>query len=270
MKTLDALLKIGSSKKIGSSAIPECLPFSIDPPGATEAVLLLHGFTGNPAELRAIGNALAEAGYAVHAPRYPGHGSNRADFLGTKAADWVRRAFDARMELGAKYKTVHVAGHSMGGVIASVVASAFETPRLILLAPAFVLGIKGTKLTPFIAPFKKVGIQNRPPSPADKDHPVRSVLHREYWMDDMIGPSAELLELSKKARKNLERIESKVLAILGSNDATVPLPVQDVLKDKLISAASLDIKVIEGAGHLFPFDESAAETASIAVKWLKS
>ena len=149
------------------------MPIRIDPTGAREAVLLLHGFSGYPGELAPLAEGLASAGYAVRAPRFPGHGTCRRDFMQTKAEDWARSAFDAYLEARCDYGTVHVAGHSMGGLLASAVAISFDAPRLILLAPAFELAIRGMGLTPFIAPFKGAIAMNRPVSAADSAYPAR-------------------------------------------------------------------------------------------------
>ena len=133
MSKLDHLFKTKAITRL----VPEARPFRTDPAGAKAAVLLLHGFTGIPRELSIVGASLVDAGYAVLAPRYPGHGTNRADFMATSAEDWVRRAIDSYLDLRAEYDTVHVLGHSMGGLIATIVAVTFNSPRLVLLAPAF-------------------------------------------------------------------------------------------------------------------------------------
>jgi len=128
--------------------LPGTLPVRIDTAGASEAVLLLHGYTGNPAELIPVGKALADAGYAISIPRYPGHGTCRSDFLKTDAMDWARSAFDAYMDLRARYGTVHVVGHSMGGLLAAAVAAAFAAPRLVLFAPAFITAARTSPSLP--------------------------------------------------------------------------------------------------------------------------
>lgn len=269
MTRLRTLLNLGRDGHLKPSAIPECLPFSIDPPGAKEAFLLLHGFTGNPAEMLTLGKALADAGYAVHAPRYPGHGTNRKDFYASGAADWLRRAYDARLELGARYETVHVAGHSMGGVIASAVASSFKTPRLVLLAPAFRLTIPGAWITPWVAPFRGSRKIDRSPSAENSHDPVRRLLHEEYWKDDLIRPTAELVRIAHRVRGNLRRVEAKTLALFGTQDPTVPLSTGELLRKSLTRAESLELTHLEGAGHLFPFDDRSGETAEAILRWLR-
>ena len=51
--------------------------------GDRHAVLLCHGFTGNPSSLRPWAEAIAAAGHTVHLPRLPGHGTSWQDMART-------------------------------------------------------------------------------------------------------------------------------------------------------------------------------------------
>lgn len=261
MSKLDRILKTKATTRL----VPEARPYRVDPTGAKEAVLLLHGFTGIPRELSLVGASLAESGYACHAPRYPGHGTDRADFLNSGAEDWLRRALDAYLDLASEYKTVHVIGHSMGGLIATLVAATFNSSRLVLLAPAFKAVGTGLALSPLIAPFKSVLRRNRPNVETD---PVREQLFADYWADDLVAGAVQLLRLQKAAQRNLSRIHSRVLVVVGSKDDVVPASVAQYVERKALGAASFEAKTIEGAGHLFPFDTYSAKACAIVREWM--
>lgn len=263
MSRLDDLLHTPSDTR----PLPAALPLSEDPPGATEAVLLLHGFTGIPRELSGVSAALASEGYAVRCPRYPGHGTSRRDMLNTRAEDWARRAFDAYMELRSVYPVVHVGGHSMGGLLACAVAAAFEAPRLMLLAPAF--EVKGTVLAPLFAPFAPVVPRRRPPTELDRADPARAALHGEYWADDLVAPAAQLRRLIRSGRRRLRDVRSRILVLAGDADATVPVSSLGFVRRTALNAAELDIRVLEGAGHLFPFDRDAGRAIAMVSEWMR-
>ena len=52
-------------------------PFALG--SGPDACLLLHGLTGSPAELRPVGEALAQAGFRAVGPLLPGHGTSPED-----------------------------------------------------------------------------------------------------------------------------------------------------------------------------------------------
>ncbi len=246
---------------------PETRPFRIDVPEARESFLLLHGFTGNPKEVRGMGEALAASGYASFAPRYPGHGTLRADFLATRAEDWIRRAIDAYLELRSEYGNVHVLGHSMGGLIASALAATFEVPKLILLAPAFRLSRKAARFAPCIAPFVPVMRKDRPVPDTETD-PVRRRLHADYWADDLVSGAAHLERIRRTACALLPKVRSRVLVVTGTGDETVQPSVGEYLRRAMTGAASFESRMLEGAGHSFPFDGDSERALSIVRDWI--
>lgn len=99
--------------------------------------LLVHGFPGTPAELRALGGWLAARGFRVHAPLLPGFGADIPNLGKTRRAAWLgaaRRAWEALRE-GQGAQTV-LLGFSMGGALALQVAARGAPPdKLVLLAP---------------------------------------------------------------------------------------------------------------------------------------
>jgi carboxylesterase len=252
--------------KATTRLLPEARSYRVDPQGAKEAVLLLHGFTGIPRELSKVGDALATQDYACYAPRYPGHGTDRADFLSTGAEDWLRRAIDAYLDLRSEYETVHVLGHSMGGLIATIVAATFNAPRLILLAPAFKVARQtGTNFSPFFSFFTPVKRKNRKNQETD---PVRRQLFEDYWSDDLVAGVAQLRFLQKAASRDLLRIHSKILLVMGGKDDVVPASVGPYIEKRALGAASFESRVISDGGHSFPTYEGSDETARIIVDWM--
>jgi len=80
-------------------------------------VLVLHGFTGNPASMRGLAEAMAAAGHHVAMPLLPGHGTIVDDMLPKRWADWAGAADAAYARLAARSERVVVAGLSMGGAL---------------------------------------------------------------------------------------------------------------------------------------------------------
>lgn len=117
-------------------------PFTLGAPlaDAPVAVLLLHGFTGSPWELRPVGEALAARGAHVVCPRLPGHGTTPEAMLWAGLGEWLGAATTALDGLSDARRVV-VIGLSMGGLLAMVLAARFGTrvQGLVLMAPALKL-----------------------------------------------------------------------------------------------------------------------------------
>jgi carboxylesterase len=92
--------------------------------GGDAGVLLLHGFTGNPASMRPLATALAEAGFAIELPLLPGHGTRWRDMACTTWQDWARGAIEALGRLQARTEAQVVVGLSAGGTLTLHLAAA--------------------------------------------------------------------------------------------------------------------------------------------------
>lgn len=90
----------------------------INLPGGERAVLLIHGLTGGPFEMKYLADKLNKAGYTVKVPCMAGHCTTLDDLKKTTWRDWyysIKCGFDT---LKGKYQNVSVAGLCMGAVMA--------------------------------------------------------------------------------------------------------------------------------------------------------
>lgn len=85
--------------------------------GGDAGVLLIHGLTGTPVEMRYIGKGLHKAGFTVYGVQLPGHCGDEADLLATSWQDWVAGVEQALDALRQKVRTVFVGGLSMGAIL---------------------------------------------------------------------------------------------------------------------------------------------------------
>ncbi|KKB75315.1 MULTISPECIES: alpha/beta hydrolase [Bacillus] len=85
--------------------------------GGKKAVLLLHGFTGNTADVRMLGRYLNERGYTCHAPQYKGHGVPPEELVHTGPEDWWKDVMEGYDYLKSEgYEQIAACGLSLGGV----------------------------------------------------------------------------------------------------------------------------------------------------------
>jgi carboxylesterase len=90
-----------------------------------KGVLLLHGMTGAPGEMRLIGRRLQRAGLATSAPLLAGHGQDRAALLRSTWRDWLDSAREGYRRLAAEVDEVYVAGICVGGALALALCAEF-------------------------------------------------------------------------------------------------------------------------------------------------
>lgn len=86
--------------------------------------LVVHGFMASPAEVGWLGDHLAqEAGYTVYVPRLPGHGMDARHMRRMRWQDWLGQVLDGYQLLAQQCDKVYIAGHSMGGLLALMLAA---------------------------------------------------------------------------------------------------------------------------------------------------
>ena len=102
------------------------------------AVLFIHGFVGGNYDYANFPNELeVRKKFDVFTFTLPGH--DKIIVKNVKFEEWISSAEEQiNFLLAHNYHTIYVIGHSMGGVIATHLASKYkEIKKLVLVAPAF-------------------------------------------------------------------------------------------------------------------------------------
>ena len=106
------------------------------PTDGDRAVLMLHGFGDTPQTLEYLAAYVHAQGWAVRAPLLPGHGRTLDEFAASRATEWLSFARAELDALRARYDTIAIVGLSMGGSLATILASESKDVRaIVLLAP---------------------------------------------------------------------------------------------------------------------------------------
>lgn len=229
----------------------------IDWPGRSPAVLLLHGFTGTPWEVRSVAAALHADGHACSAPLLPGHGTSVSELSRTTWSDWSAAVSDHVTRLLVVHHRVVIVGCSLGALLAIDAAVRFQ-PRgavaVCTLGAALSLGAVtdralrialalGDRLPDTFVP--KTGgsdIQDpakRSASPAYASYPVRAARH--------------FASGQASVRAALPSLRVPLLALHGLRDATSPVSSSlEVISRAGCHDAAL--VVLPRSGHLVAVD----------------
>lgn len=215
--------------------------------GGKTGILLVHGFTGTPSELRPMGDYFKERGYTVHAPLLAGHGTNPEDMATTRWPDWwknVREAYDRLRQAGME--RIFVIGHSMGGCLSLYLTTEEKVDGVISLCAPIWTRDRRTRiagLLHYISPYKKRTTTKPPEIEAylvkyDRT-PLRCV--------------ASLHRLIRRLRGRLKNVRVPALIVQSCQDETViPKSAQYIYKH--IASEQKQLSWYEKSGHIITVD----------------
>jgi carboxylesterase len=216
------------------------------------AVLLIHGWTTTPYELRRLGQYLNEKGYAVSAPLLTGHGTKPQDLENVKWEKWLEDVDLAYAELKKNHEKVYVIGTSLGASLSSILAGNNpEISGLVLMAMPY--AVRMEKFASFCARilslFKKYSKKYYPPSFGSKATVTRRISYQIY----PIKSAFEVYGLIKFSRKNLHKINQPCFIMQSSIDHIVAKGSLEKIYNKISSVVKKK-KYIEKAYHTFISD----------------
>jgi carboxylesterase len=236
-------------------------------------VLLIHGFTGLPHEMREFGEYLAGRGFRVYAPLLPGHGSSKEDMIKTGRADWIRGAEEGLMLLqneGAE--NVFVSGLSMGGTLTLYLGEKHPEVRglLPICGPVYLTDWRLRFLLPVVRRFTDY-YSAELADILDKsvlETPVAREQRRRY--DKIPLPCvAELLTLIRETRERLSEIRQPILIAQARRDRVVPPSNADYIF-RSVSSSVKRMLWLENSGHVATMDFDKHILFKEAVEFFKS
>lgn len=236
-----------------------CQPFSFE--GDSHGVLLIHGFTGSAAHMRLLGEGLRNEGFTVEGINLPGHAISMEAMAQTHWQDWLEAAKSAFVSLQKRCRHVSVAGLSMGGCLALILAEQMPVTAVAAIsAPMAVkspfLGIAGVAsvFVPTIMWNSREGSPYRPDDRYDYGYP-----------GFYTKCGADLHRLIKMARRDLHAVTCPVLAVQSRHDEVIAADSADVI----MAGVSSEIKGtlwLEKVPHVCTISHEHARIADAAAE----
>ncbi|MBO6180149.1 alpha/beta fold hydrolase [bacterium] len=213
--------------------MPESIDFELihNDSETDKAVLLFHGLTGSPFEMKKYGDFLFKNGYDVFCYSFPGHGDRISEIETVTWQDWCEFAQDKYTNLRKNYNQFFVSGLCLGaamavylgehnkdltGIIAlstTLFLDGFCIPWTISLLP-FAL----STIIRFYYTFPEddcFGVKNeRTRKSLAKITAKANISMDNYPLNCVDG----LLKLSKNVRKNLKNVTCPILCIHSKYD----------------------------------------------------
>lgn len=219
-------------------------PFTFE--AGKRAVLLLHGFTGNTADVRMLGRFLQEKGYTCHAPLYQGHGVEPEELVTTGPDDWwadVIDGYEFLKNLG--HEEIAVCGLSLGGVFT--------------LKLGYSMPVKG--IVPMCAPMTTKteevmykGVLKFAKEYKRKEQKTTEQVELEMEKFKPMTTLVELQNLIMDVRRHLDHIYAPLFVVQARHDEMIDIKSANVIFET-VESIDKRIKWYENSSHVITFDQ---------------
>jgi len=254
------------------------------------AVLLIHGLTGTPAEMRPIAKRLTKQGFSVMAPALAGHCREANDLRRSRWQDWygsVEQAFEA---LKAEHAQVFVSGLSIGALLAIKLAAekGDRVAGLGLLSSTFFYDgwnmprLKRKLLLPLVlhSPLRYFLHWNETPPYGIKCERTRAMVHavlenRDAQATEKVGifrTSAVTIHESnrfiKVAKAALPHVKSPSLIVHSTEDDTASLKNAHFVAKRL-GTRQIETFFVDDTYHVLTLDKRRDDIAHRMAEFFK-
>lgn len=207
-----------------------------------KAILIIHGFAGGTYDEEELANYLElNRDFDVFQYTLPGHEKNLSK---VKYADWINASEEKiKWLINNGYKNIYLIGHSMGGVIATYLATKYkEVKKLVLAAPAFqYLQVvkENLNLTESLKATPKV----------IKTYGNNEIIARFLKFKPIV--IREFMELIKKYYDYPKEVYCKILILQGKNDNLVPITSSEYVYNSVKSKVKALIYIDKATHDIF-------------------
>ena len=249
-------------------------------PGGRDGVLLIHGLTGTPAEMRFVGKGLHRAGYSVLGMQLAGHCGDEDDLLATGWRDWYSSVTEAADRLAAQVDRIFVGGLSMGALLALKLAA--ERPAqvsgLALYGTTFAYDgwtipqiAKLSFLLPLVTRLgigRKRRFMEKPPYGIKCERVRQRIAGSMLEGDSAAGglpgnpwPSlAEFYRLSARVRKQLDQVRAPCLVVHSANDDIASVRNARIVERNV--GAEVETMLLHNSYHMVTVDQEHREVVA--------
>lgn len=224
-----------------------------------KAILIIHGFAGGTYDEEELANYLElNKGFDVFQFTLPGHEKNLSK---VDHNEWIT-ASEKQVEWLIKngYNKIYLIGHSMGGVIATHLATKYkEVKKIVLAAPAFqYLNVKKDNLN--------VGQSLKKAPKIIKDYGGDEIIARLLKLN--VSVLKEFMALVNDYYDCPKGVKCDTLILQGNNDSLVPIASSQYVYDN-IKSINKKLIILDGETHDMFRGKNKEKIFKIVEKFLK-
>lgn len=207
-------------------------------------VLLVHGFTSSPAEMRFLANFLNRRGYTVLAVRLSGHGTTPEDCEQQSMTDWLNDVHDGYALLKNFCEKISIVGNSMGALLALCQSTVLNFEKVMITsAPIY---LKQTNQLKKLPKREASGGQFYPKAKRTWEDVPENFLF-DYPVMPLLSVY-ELLDLVTHTRCILKKVRTPLLVVQSERDHTVnPESAWHILQN--VASSTKQLVWLKQSGH---------------------
>jgi carboxylesterase len=249
--------------------IPTAEPFFFLGDRAKPAILLIHGFTSTPKEMRWMGEYLHQQGYTCYGVRLAGHATDPEDMIRSNWTDWTASVEDAYSTLTNLTDRIFFAGLSMGGILSLLMSTKLKAAGVAALSTPFKL--RDDPRLPYIRLIEKFVAY----MPKSKEPPGSGWFDKAAWRDHVSYPQnpirsiGELDKLLGEMRSALPHVNVPVLLIHSKDDGYVLPENMDMIYDALKNASDKTKVLVAGSGHVVTRDAARRQVFEAVLEFIQ-
>lgn len=186
-----------------------------------KAVILVHGWTSTPYELRRLGAFLHERGYTVSGILLSGHGTTPSDLEKVTWSDWLSDVQKEYIRLKKSHAKVYIGGTSIGANLALLLAQKERNiSGIVAMATPYRMKMEGGALifAKFLLKLKKKYRRKfYPPTFGLSTTITRLISYQQYPVKSVL----EAFAIVSQSRKNLKEVTQPILLMQSTHDHIV-------------------------------------------------
>ncbi|HSY48844.1 MAG TPA: alpha/beta fold hydrolase [Thermoanaerobaculia bacterium] len=246
-------------------------------------VLLVHGITGAPTEMKPLVRKLTANGFSVACPQLAGHCSTLKDLKRTHWRDWYASVEESLLHLRQECETVFVAGLSMGALLALKLAANHpdQIQGVATLSATFfydgwnVPAFKQRYILPLAvySPLRFFLSYHEPSPYGIKDERIRNIIAAVYAgngsnMPEKYGYSEfpgvtvrETFRLIREVKRDLAALFSPLLIVHSTEDDMASLKNATFLASN-VSSTDVETFYVDDTYHVLTLDKRKHDVAN--------
>ncbi len=232
-------------------------------------VLLTHGFTASPQEVREMGAYLAKKGYSTLGVRLAGHGTSLEDLATTHWQDWLYSVEDGYAILLSDCDAIVLAGFSTGGVLSLLLSAQVEVAGIITMSTPN--DLPPNPIYRIVYPFLKILGPLLPPIPKGLPDWFDNEALKERVAYDAYNAQAvyQFGQLVRQLEPLLPGVNAPILMMHSTSDDFIPVEQMHQIFDT-VGSSRKETFTVDRSGHIITCDAERERVFQRAAQFIQT